>query len=340
MQAVELKPRELGRLGLAYADVAEPGFSRRRCGKGFVYLTPKGARIGAAKTVERLRSLAAPPAWEDVWYCTKDNGHIQATGKDARARKQYIYDPSWREWRDAQKFERMGAFGRALPKARKAALAALRSKDSEKRACATVFRLLDRGALRVGNDYYADENGAYGATTLKKRHISVNGSTVALAFRAKGGQSQHIEIADRALARAVREFEGLPGQRLFQISDEEGVRPLTSDAVNQWIKEVMGDEFSAKDFRTFRATAIAAETLAALDAPETVKAKHEGLKAAACAAAEALGNTPAMCKKSYIAPGLGELWAEGKLAPLVARASASKLKLALPERIAVFLGES
>lgn len=171
MQAVELKPRELGRLGLAYADVAEPGFSRRRCGKGFVYLTPKGARIGAAKTVERLRSLAAPPAWEDVWYCTKDNGHIQATGKDARARKQYIYHPSWREWRDAQKFERMGAFGRALPKARKAALAALRSKDSEKRACATVFRLLDRGALRVGNDYYADENGAYGATTYLRERI-------------------------------------------------------------------------------------------------------------------------------------------------------------------------
>jgi DNA topoisomerase-1 len=324
---------------LVWSDRDEPGYARRRRGKGFIYLAPDGSRLADEHIVSRLKGLAVPPAWRNVWYCLKENGHLQAAGEDDRGRVQYVYHPLWRALSDEAKFDRLAAFGCALPKARRAALAALEGADSRAAACALVFELLDRGALRIGNEAYAKENKAFGATTLRKRHVAVNGEKVALDFTAKGGARSRIEIADPRLAKIVRRFEGLPGQRLFQYRDEEGVKPLSSDAVNAFIREIMGEDFSAKDFRTFRGSAAAAETLMGAPAPATVKERREGVKAACAAAAEALGNTPAICKKSYVSPRLCELWGEGALSPYLAVASSSRLRLSRAERLVVAVAE-
>jgi DNA topoisomerase-1 len=300
--------------GLVYVTDELPGITRLRRGKGFSYRAPQGSPLRAAEHLERIRRLAIPPAYTQVWICPLPNGHLQATGRDARGRKQYRYHASWRTARDADKFERMLAFGLALPRIRARVARDLRqpvgAHVQRHSVLAAVVRLLDTTLVRVGNDEYARTNGSYGLTTLRNRHARVTGSQLQLRFRGKSGVTHQVSLDDPRVARVVRHCQAMPGQDLFQYEDGEGaLHCVGSVDVNNYLREVSGEDFTAKDFRTWHASAHALSLLC--ECVDTqVKARVNEVLAQV---AKRLGNTVAVCRKSYVHPNLLVLAAAGEL---------------------------
>jgi DNA topoisomerase IB len=302
--------------GLVYVSDAAPGIRRLRKGQRFVYADASGKPVRDAATLARVARLAIPPAYDNVWISPDPDGHIQATGYDARGRKQYRYHAQWRIFRDAKKFERMPDFGEALPRLRRRLRhdLALPGFPREK-VLAVVVSLLDATWMRIGNAEYARDNDSYGLTTLRNRHVRfITAGRVAFRFRGKGGTGHEIVVDDRRLAQLVRRCHQLPGQRLFQYVDDAGeLRPVESGHVNLYLKEAMGAEFTAKDFRTWGATLRAAAVLHGTPVPDTERAVTACIVEAVKAVAVELRNTPAVCRKSYINPLVFEAWRTGTL---------------------------
>ncbi len=291
--------------GLRYVNDGSPGIRReRKRGGGFRYVGIDGRPIRDAAEVQRIAHIAVPPAWTDVWISPLANGHIQATGRDARGRKQYRYHERWREARDATKYERTIAFGEVLPRIRARVDADLRKPDlSRERVLATVVRLLDSTYIRVGNEEYARENRSFGLTTMRDRHVEVEGSKLRFQFRGKSGKQHTVAITDRRVARVVSRLQDLPGQQLFQWQDDAGeLHGVESDDVNAYIREASGDDFTAKDFRTWAGTVLAAWALQELGeyASQTQAKRH--VVEAVESVARHLGNTPAVCRRCYVHP--------------------------------------
>jgi DNA topoisomerase I len=301
--------------GLIYVSDEERGLSRGRAGEGFRYLKPNGDPVTDEATLDRVRRLAIPPAWTDVWICTRANGHLQATGRDARGRKQYRYHPQFREVRESTKYEHMLEFARALPaiRARIAEHMSLRGLSREK-VLATVVHLLESTLIRVGNDDYAKENKSYGLTTLRNPHVSVNGSELRFRFKGKSGKTWKLQVKDRRIAKIVKACQDLPGQKLFEYLDENGeAREVTSADVNAYLKEITGTDITAKDFRTWAGTVMAALALQEFQTFDSQAAAKKNLRAAIESVATRLGNTPTICRKCYIHPEILSSYAEGAL---------------------------
>src|SRR5205809_2505328 len=299
--------------GLRYVSDEQSGFTRRRKGDEFEYLDQKGKPIRDEQRLLRIKRLAIPPAWSDVWICPSPNGHIQATGRDARRRKQYRYHERWREIRDENKYDRLVNFGKALPKIRRRLKKdlALSSLPREK-VLATIVQLLERSLIRVGNEEYARENKSFGLTTLQDRHVDVKGSKLRFRFRGKSGRLHEVDVTDRRIARIISKLQDLPGQSLFQYVDDGGsVHEITSQDVNEYLREVTGEDFTAKDFRTWAGTVLATIALSAAGAFETRKQAKANLKQAIGAVAKILGNTPAICRQCYIHPAVLEAYLNG-----------------------------
>jgi DNA topoisomerase-1 len=301
--------------GLRYVRDDRPGLRRLGCGKGFRYLDPEGRPVRDADTLRRIRSLAIPPAWSNVWICDLPHGHLQATGRDDRGRKQYRYHSRWRAVRDETKYDRLIAFGQALPRLRARVEADLAQPGLPRsKVLATVVRLLETTLIRVGNEEYARSNGSFGLTTLRDRHVQVEGATVHFAFRGKSGVRHRIDVQDRRLAQIVRRCRDLPGQELFQYLDEEGVRHAVDSAdVNEYLRETTGQEFTAKDFRTLAGTILAAKALQEFTAFDSQAQAKRNVVAAIEAVARRLGNTPAVCRKCYVHPAVVDAYLDGSL---------------------------
>ncbi len=307
--------------GLRYVTDRMPGIRRQMGSLGFAYYDAKGSRITDEAELERIRKLAIPPAWTDVWICPTPKGHLLATGRDARGRKQYRYHPQWRAVRDETKYDRMVAFAEALPRirARTERDLALPGLPRDK-VLATVVQLLEKTLIRVGNDEYARTNRSFGLTTLRDRHVDVNGSKVRFEFKGKSGRSHTISVNNRKLAAIVRRCRDLPGYELFQYVDESGERQVIDSAdVNAYLREITGDEFTAKDFRTWAGTVLAARALQALEAPESTTAAKKNVVKAVEAVAGLLGNTPAICRKSYVHPAVVDAYSDGTLTATLGR---------------------
>lgn len=305
----------------------KPGFGRKRQGKSFVYLDEKGRPIRKAETLDRIRHLAIPPAWTKVWISPLANGHLQATGYDVRGRKQYRYHEDWRKVRDETKYQNMVAFGRALPKLRRRVNRDLnRPGLPREKVLATVVRLLETTLIRVGNDEYARSNKSYGLTTMRNRHVKVRGGTVSFSFRGKSGKDHHIDLENRKLAGIVRKCRDLPGQELFGYLDENG-RPVdvTSGDVNAYLHEIVGQDFTAKDFRTWAGTVLAAEALQEFEKFTSGREAKKNMGRAIEAVAGMLGNTPAICRRSYIHPIILDSYLDGTLVEQLRRKVESKL---------------
>lgn len=287
---------------IRYVDDQMPGISRRKVRHGWGYWDAEGKRITDRGEIDRLNAVGMPPAYTDVWFCSSPDGHIQATGYDARGRKQYRYHTGFREAQEAAKYERCATFGDLLPKLRAKVEADLKLRGlCREKAVAAVVRLLDLGTIRVGNEEYATTNKSFGATTLRKRHARVKGQTLKLQFRAKSGKLKVLTITDGSLSRFVKRCQDLPGQHLFRWLDDAGeAHPVTSTDVNAYIRGAMGEDFTAKHFRTWGASVIAFEALATADGYVSLKTMLEPVT-------EALGNTPAIARKSYVHPSLIEL---------------------------------
>lgn len=300
---------------LVFVNDTSVGWSRRRRGRGFVVLDEHGRRLDDPHALARIRALAIPPAWTDVWICPDANGHIQAVGWDARGRKQYRYHARWREERDLAKFDRLAAFGLALPTLRAAVHHDLSQRGLDRtRVVAGVVAMLDRTLLRVGNSRYVEENGSFGLTTLRAKHAKVAGRRVELAFRGKSGVRHRTVLADRTLAALVRRCQELPGQELFQWVDDDGAcHPIGSSLVNEYIRSHTDGPFSAKDFRTWGASALVAGELARAERADSARALARTVNTAIDRAAARLGNTRAVCRASYVHPGVVEAFAEGAL---------------------------
>jgi DNA topoisomerase-1 len=311
--------------GLRYVTDDGPGIVRVRSGSGFSYRTARGRRVVDRRTLARIRALAIPPAWRHVWICPSPNGHVQATGRDARGRKQYRYHPRWTATRDEAKYGRLIAFGRALPAIRRRARRDRSARPlSRARVLATVLTLLETTCIRVGNEEYARTNGSYGLTTLQDRHVTVRGAAMRFRFRAKSGVFQTIDLEDRALAETVRRCQELPGQTLFQYLDESGHRASVGSAdVNAYLREITGAEFSAKDFRTWAGTVMAARALRDIGAEgggaeggderaPSERARQRDIVAAIDRVAERLGNTRAVSRRCYVHPGVLDAYLDGR----------------------------
>ncbi|HXO99563.1 MAG TPA: DNA topoisomerase IB [Luteibacter sp.] len=303
--------------GLVYVCDTDAGITRCKRGSGFHYLDVDGKRVTDKAVLERIRALAIPPAYTQVWICTHERGHLQATGRDARARKQYRYHARWRSTRDRGKFERIVEFGEALPKLRRRLRKDLALPGLPRdKVLALVVSLLEETMIRVGNDAYAKQNNSYGLTTLRSRHVAVSKGRITFHFRGKSGLWRDVDLDDRRLVKAVRRVQELPGQRLFQYLDDEGNRqPVDSGMVNDYLREVTGREFTAKDFRTWGGTVHAVAVLAATALPEEggERAVKAALAAAVKEVAGVLGNTPAVCRASYIHPEVFAGWTDGDL---------------------------
>lgn len=306
--------------GLRYVLDTSPGIRRRKAGIGFSYVGPDGKTVRDAATLSRIRALAIPPAYTAVWICPSPRGHIQATGRDARGRKQYRYHPKWRDVRDETKFGRMLAFSDALPAIRKRLHADMaRSGLPREKVLATVVALLECTQIRVGNDEYARANRSFGLTTLRDRHVEISGSKLRFEFRGKSGKIHSVDISDRRLARIVRQCQAIPGEELFQYLDQDGQRQtIDSGDVNQYLREISGQEFTAKDFRTWAGTMLAAAALARLDAVGTEKERKTNVVRAVDEVAAQLNNTRAVCRKYYVHPVIFECYLAGELAERLA----------------------
>lgn len=318
--------------GLIYVSDREPGFRRERRGDGFVYYGAANRRLHSRSTLERIRRLAVPPAYRDVWICRHANGHLQATGRDAKGRKQYRYHALWRQTRDSAKYDRMLAFAERLPDIRRCVDADLRLKGLPRRkVLAALVHLLETALIRVGNDEYARNNGSFGLTTLRNRHARVRGDCVHFAFRGKSGQYHDIRLDDARLARIVRRCQELPGQALFQYLDVEGVaQSIGSADVNAYLREAAGDAFSAKDFRTWAGTLEAARALAALGPPHNAAEAKAQVAEAIRQVAARLGNTPSVCRTCYVHPAVIEAYGAGVLR--LPPRTATRVRLTAQER--------
>jgi DNA topoisomerase-1 len=306
--------------GLRYVTDGAGGISRRRVGTGWAYYAPNGARIKSAEARRRLNALAIPPAWTEVWICPDPDGHIQATARDARGRKQYRYHASYREARDQSKFRRMLEFSEVLPALREGIERDLRAPDlSRRQLLATVVRLLDRTLIRVGNDEYVRENRSYGLTTLRRRHVKVDGAMLRFSFRGKSGVEHTIAVADPRLARIVQRCRDMPGEELFRYVDSNGKRQLvSSDDVNAYLGELTDRDITAKDFRTWGGTMLAAVELRRLGEAASRREADRNIVAAIDAVAERLGNTRAVCRKYYVHPALLQAYLMGHVVPTLA----------------------
>jgi DNA topoisomerase-1 len=299
--------------GLRYVCDAGPAITRRRAGKGFVYLDAKGKRVSSADTLRRIRSLVIPPAWTNVWICAATNGHIQATGRDAKGRKQYKYHAEYREAREQSKYEHLFAFAAALPtiRAKVAEHMSLRGLPREK-VLATVVHLLERTLIRVGNDEYAKNNQSYGLTTLRSDHVEVDGSEVRFQFVGKSGKQWSLAMRDRRVARIVRACQELPGQDLLQYFDEDKeLHAVSSGDVNAYLREITGGDITAKDFRTWAGTMLMARYLSIAGPVTSATQAKRTMSAAVKKVAAALGNTAAVCRKSYIHPAISDTYLKG-----------------------------
>ncbi|MGI8858297.1 MAG: DNA topoisomerase IB [Thermomicrobiales bacterium] len=341
---------------LRYVSDTSPGIRRKRAGKGFSYRRPDGALVHDAETLRRIRSLAIPPAWTEVWICTIPNGHLQATGRDAKGRKQYRYHPRWREARDETKYTRSVAFGEALPHIRARVQRDLKRPDlPREKVLATVVRLLETTLIRVGNEEYAKTNKSYGLTTMRNRHVDVEGARVRFHFRGKSGIDHSIDINDRRLAKIVtrcKELPGaelfqyindrrlakivtrckeLPGAELFQYIDDDGQRQsIDSGDVNAYLHDITGDDFTAKDFRTWAGTMLAAMALQEFEAFDSEAQAKRNIVQAIERVAERLGNTPSVCRKCYVHPAVLDAYMEGAMLEAVKQRAEQEIADALP----------
>ena len=302
--------------GLTWCNDDNPGIRRTLLKQGFVYHDARGALITDDKVLDRIRMLAIPPAWTDVWICPRASGHIQATGRDVKGRKQYRYHNDWSSHAAETKFERLPAFARALPKLRKRVESDLnRRGHPREKVLATAVRLLELTLIRVGNAVYAKQNRSYGLTTLNKRHLELGGTAMTFAFKGKSGVEHEVKVRDRRLATVVRTLRDLPGQQLFKYRNDSGdLCPITSDDVNAYIREAMGEQFSAKDFRTWAGTVSAARALRDMEPPTSPTDAKRKVTACVKAVAGVLGNTPTVCRSSYIHPKVFELYDTGRIA--------------------------
>jgi DNA topoisomerase-1 len=294
--------------GLRYVTGEGPGIVRRRAGKGFSYVGVDAKPVRDKATLKRIASLVIPPAWENVWICPLENGHIQAVGRDARGRKQYRYHPRYRQVRDEAKYGRLLAFGAVLPKIRKKVTEDLAAPGlPQRKVMAAIVRLLDETCIRIGNDEYAKSNKSYGLTTLKEQHVDVHGDNVRLRFRGKSKQDHDIQLRDRRLAKIVKQLQELPGQELFQYREEEGEYVKVDSAdVNDYLREITEDDFTAKDFRTWHGTGQMAQQLSELGPAESETEAKRNIVEAVKVTAKRLGNRPAACRKYYIHPAILE----------------------------------
>ena len=302
-------------------------------GLHFSYIGPDGSRIRDPAILQRIRSLAIPPAWTDVWISPRPNGHIQATGRDAKGRKQYRYHPRWRTVRDEAKYERMIEFGRTLPKIRERTDADLaRSGLPREKVLAAVVQLLEKTLIRVGNEEYAQENRSFGLTTLRSRHADVGASGVLFHFRGKGGKEHSVDVDDRRLAALVKRCQELPGQDLFQYVDEDGERrSIGSEDVNDYLREISGSDFTAKDFRTWAGTKLAAMALQEFKRVDSDAQAKRNVVEAIERVAEKLGNTPAICRKCYVHPAIIDAYMDGSMAKALKKRADSALRESLGE---------
>ncbi|MBN9562951.1 MAG: DNA topoisomerase IB [Alphaproteobacteria bacterium] len=300
---------------LRYVSDKQPGIQRRRAANGFTYLNPDGSEVTDEDTLARIRKLAIPPAYEGVWICRVPNGHLQAVGRDARGRKQYRYHPRWRLIRDETKFGRMLVFGRILPEIRRRVAEDLAHPGlPREKVLAAIVRLLEMTLARVGNEEYVKANHSFGLTTLRNRHVRVDGNRLAFDFRGKHGIKHHIDLRDRRLARIVKRCRDIPGQDLFQYLGEDGEpHSVDSEDVNDYLREISGEEITAKDFRTWAATNLAALALTELEAFDTQAKAKKNVVHAVEAVAKLLGNTPAICRKCYIHPAIFDGYLDGSL---------------------------
>jgi DNA topoisomerase-1 len=327
--------------GLRYVSDARPGLQRRRAGKGFVYLRVDGSRLTEPDSLRRIKALAVPPAWTGVWICRFADGHIQATGRDAKGRKQYRYHPRFREVRESTKFEHVVAFANALPTIREKVRAhmELRGLPREK-ILATIVHLLETTLIRVGNDDYAKRNNSYGLTTLKNRHAAVDGAEVRFRFTGKSGKQWSLRVKDRRVAKIIRACQELPGQELLQYVDDEGKpQDVTSSDVNAYLKEITGTDITAKDFRTWAGTVLAAMALAEMESFDSAAQAKRNIRSAIENVSARLGNTPTICRKCYVHPEVLSSYIDGNLVLEIKSEVESELRNALadlkPEEAAV-----
>ena len=307
--------------GLRYTTDAKPGIRRVRSGSGFSYVDPGGTRVHNRAELTRIRSLVIPPAWENVWICPDPRGHLQATGRDARGRKQYRYHQKWRAIRDETKYHRLVDLARALPVIRRRTSADLRKAGlPREKVLATVVQLLEKTLIRVGNDEYAKQNRSFGLTTLRDGHVKVNGRRLRFSFRGKSGVEHDIDLNDRRLARIVRQCRDLPGYELFQYIDENGQRQTVgSEEVNAYLKEITGQDLTSKDFRTWAGTVLAAQLLREFEAFTSHAEAKRNVLAAVEMVAKRLGNTKAVCRKCYIHPAIFDAYMDGSMLETIAQ---------------------
>ncbi len=320
--------RTATRIGLKYVTDAFPGITRQRSGTGWMYFAPNGARIRDADKRKRINKLAIPPAWTEVWICPDPDGHIQATARDARGRKQYRYHASYREACDRSKFRHMLEFSEVLPRLRERIERDLAGEELDRRqVLATVIRLLDKTLIRVGNDEYAKENKSFGLTTLRRRHVEVDGAELRFSFRGKSGVEHDVAIYDRRLARIIQRCQDLPGTELFQYLDAHGKRhTIASDDVNAHLREITGRDITAKDFRTWGGTMAAAMALRAEGPAATQREAERNIVEAIDIVSKRLGNTRAVCRKYYVHPALIEAYFEGRTVPLPEESTRKRAK--------------
>ena len=306
---------------LRYVSDQSPGIRRRKNAKGFVYVTPDGKTIRGSDEIRRLKSLAIPPAWRDVWICPLPLGHLQATGRDAKGRKQHRYHPRWREVRDETKYHRMRDFGRLLPAIRRRVKQdlALPGLPREK-VLATVLRLLETSMIRVGNDEYRRQNNSFGLATLRSRHVNVSGSSIRFEFRGKSGIQHAVDLNDRRLARIIKQCQELPGYELFQYIGDDGERhAIDSGDVNDYLRQIAGGEFSSKDFRTWAGTVLAARALGQFQDGDSNAERKKTIQQAIESVAKRLGNTKTVCRKCYIHPAVIDAYTDGSLLQVLRR---------------------
>ncbi|HSK10428.1 MAG TPA: DNA topoisomerase IB [Vicinamibacterales bacterium] len=318
--------------GLRYVSDSRPGITRERRDDTFVYLRPNGDPVTDERDLERIRKLAIPPAWTEVWICPYPNGHLQATGRDAKRRKQYRYHPRWRNVRDETKYNRMVAFAEALPGIRARVDEDLQLKGLPRRkVLATVVRLLETTFIRVGNQEYARQNKSFGLTTLRDRHVQVEGSTVRFSFKGKAGKSHTVDLSDRRLATIIKRCQDLPGYELFQYVDEDGARQVVDSAdVNEYLRELSGQDFTAKDFRTWAGTLLAALALDEFEAFDSEAQAKKNIVRAIEDVAKRLGNTPAISRKSYVHPAVLDAYVDGQTLRVYQERAEEVLRTGLP----------
>lgn len=327
---------------LEYARLDAPGYGRKKRGKSFSYHDERGRPIRNAEQIERIRKLAIPPAWTDVWICPSPLGHVQATGRDAKGRKQYRYHERFRALRDGAKYHHILRFGRKLPELRRTLARDLRRPGlDQSKVLSTVIELMQRTCMRVGNDRYAEQNGSYGLTTLRDRHAKIRGNAVEFHFKGKSGKVHHVRLDDARLAHIVRSCRDAPGQRLFQYAGSDGkFHAVTSGDVNDYLRRVTGEPFSAKDFRTWAGTLLAVHALAACEPGTSLAATRRTIKRALEGVAAELGNTIAICRKSYVHPAVLDQYTSGELVTSFRQATRSARRrpmrgLRQPESVAL-----